>query len=329
VNRKPLFARVPFGVSLLAVCLAASAARGQKADPVAEYSRPSTNVVVVLDLAQIDLDKLLEYATAKAKANGVAQADVDKGMAEIKPQLEQAKGGLAQFKQAGATKIYAMINATGVMAGDFGVVVIPTASAESAKKVSDMIQGMVDPNKAGDGPATVSVAGSTVVLGSKGALAEKPAANAALAKALAGPAAAALRIAVDGKVFAMVSDQAKPEDKAMIEGLTSLALSVNVPPASAFSMSVTAKDAASAKKVAGHFKGELDKGRNDPKAKEAMGADLTAKLYAAMTPKVEGSTVTLSLDTKTIEEVIVPAIAKGAAFEKAASKKAATPSPEK
>lgn len=324
-------ARWRVGVGMLAAGLAVgtglgfapSTARGQTAiaevaDPVAKYSRPSTNAVLVLDLSQIDLDKLVEYGTAKAKASGVAQADIDKGLAEIKPQLEQVKGGMAQFKQSGVGKIYALVNVTGAMAGDFGVVVIPTGSAESAKNVSGMIKGMVDADGTGSGPATVSTAGNTVVIGSKPSLAEKAAPNLALAKALAGPGAgeaAALRLVVDAKVFQQFHGDAKPEDKAILESLVSLALSANVPPKTAFSLSVTAKDSAAAQKLADKFGGELSKGKSDPKAEEAMGKELTAKLYKALTPKVEGSTVTVALDTKTIEEVIVPAVAKAAAAE--------------
>jgi len=300
--------------SLLAVLLVASAARAQ-ADPVAANARASTNLIIVIDISQIDLDKLVEYGIAKAKGAGVAQADIDQGMKEIKPQLDEAKGGLAAFKEAGVSKVYGLLNAAGFGTGEFGVVVIPTTSAQNGQKVLEMLQKMVNPENDANSPIKVSLNGSTVMLGSKAALGEKPQANAALAKALAqagGGAPAALRVALDLKSIPGM-DSASPEDKQLLQNVEAATLSVNVPPNTTFALSVQCKDADTAKKVAAKYTEKLNEGRNDPEAKKALG-DTTA-LYNALSAKVQGTTVSVSLDTKQIEEIVLPAIAKAAAHE--------------
>ena len=310
--------------SLLSVLLVASAARAQ-ADPVAANARASTNLIVVIDISQIDLDKLVEYGIAKAKGAGVAQADIDEGLKEIKPRLDEAKGGLAAFKEAGVSKVYALLNAAGFGNGEFGVVVIPTTSAQNGQKVLDMLQKMVNPENKPDSPMKVSLNGSTVMLGSKTALEEKPQANAALAKALAqagGGVPAALRVALDLKSIPGV--EASPEDKQLLQNMEAVTLAVNVPPQTTFALSVQCKDAETAKKVAAKYTEKLNEGRNDPEAKKALG-DTTA-LYNALSPKVQGTTVSLSLDTKQIEEIILPAIAKAVAHE---SKGSGAAKPEK
>ncbi|HEX8915410.1 MAG TPA: hypothetical protein VF796_23860 [Humisphaera sp.] len=330
MKRTPILA----ALAALALLVAAPLARAQAADPVAAYARQSTNVIVVLDLAQLDLDKLVAYGVDKAKANGVQQADIDKGLGEIKPQLDQAKGFINAFKDAGATKVYALINAEGVMGGDFGALVIPASSPENAKKISDLIGQLMQQAGGGEGGPKAQIQGSTVVVASPAGLAGQPAANPKLTAALAAGAAqpATLRVVVDGAFLAKATaDQANmtAEDKQLVQNTDTITMTANVPPQSMMSMSVTAKDAATAQKMADKYKAELDKGRNDPQAKAEMGADLTEKLYAALAPKVTGSTVGVTLDTQTIEQVIVPAIAKAAAAEQKKNQQGNTaPKPE-
>jgi hypothetical protein len=90
-------------------------------------------------------------------------------------------------------------------------------------------------------------------------------------------------------------------------------LAVNVPPNTTFSLSVQCKDAQTAQKLAAKYGEKLNEGRNSPEAKKAIG-DTTA-LYNALSAKVQGTTVSLHLDTKQIEEIILPAVAKAAAHE--------------
>jgi hypothetical protein len=108
-----------------------------------------------------------------------------------------------------------LLNIGGMEKGDFGVVVIPTTSAQNGQKVVDMLQKMVNPENKPDSPMKVSLNGTTVMLGSKGALDEKPQANAVLAKALAQAGVgtpAAVRVALDAKSVPG-TEGASPEDK--------------------------------------------------------------------------------------------------------------------
>jgi len=329
VKRNPMFA----ALAALTLLVAAPMARAQAADPVAAFARPSTSVVVVLDLAQLDLDKLLAYGVDKAKANGVPQADIDKGLGEIKPQLDQAKGFINSFKDAGATKVYALLNAEGLMGGDFGSVVIPASSPENARKIADLITQMTQQGGGGaEGAPKVAIQGSNVVFASASGTAGQPAPNAKLTAALAAAAArpATLRVVVDGAFLAKASaDQQNvtPEDKQLLQNTDTVSLAINVPPQSMFALSVTAKDAATAQKMAQKYAAELEKGKNDPEAKRILGADLD-KMYQALAARTAGNTVTLSLDTKQIEEIFVPAIAKAAAAEQKKQQQGGGAAPE-
>jgi hypothetical protein len=78
---------------------AAAAPAGAAVDPISTYLRQETQLALVVDLNQIDLDQLIQYATAKAKEQKVPQAEIDKGMAEAKPQIDQAKAVIGQFRR--------------------------------------------------------------------------------------------------------------------------------------------------------------------------------------------------------------------------------------
>jgi len=297
-----------------------AAQAGAAVDPISTYLRQDTQVALIIDLAQVDLDQLMQYATAKAKEAKVPQADIDKGMAEAKPQIDQAKGVLTQMKQAGASKVYALINVQGAMAGEFGTVFIPTSSPQNAQKVADLLKGMMNP-EAEDAPGKISTAGNVALFQSKQAAAQPPAAPvgegsgnptllAALRQRAAAPAAA-ISLIVDAKAFAPFAQQVEGDDKALLEGTQSISLSANFPPKPTFNASVTAKDAATAQKIAAKFNESLEKGRNDPAAKQVLGND-TAALYNAFKPQVQGNTISVNLDTKVIEEVVAPAFAKAA-----------------
>ena len=327
MKRTPLFA---LALTLLATAAPvraqspgaapAAAPAGAAVDPISTYLRQETQLALVIDLNQIDLDQLIQYATAKAKEQKVPQAEIDKGMAEAKPQIDQAKAVIGQFKEAGASKVYALISVQGAMAGEFGTIFVPTSSPQNAQKVADLVKGMMGGENP-DAPGKVSTAGTVALFQSRQAAAQPPAAGvgegagnptllAAIRQRAAAPAAA-ISLMVDAKALAPFAQQAQPEDKALLEGTQWMSLSANFPPKPTFNMTVAAKDAATAQKLVAKYNESLEKGRNDPKAKEMLG-DTTA-LYNAFKPKVEGTTVSVSLDTKVIEEVVAPAFAKAAA----------------
>lgn len=325
-------------VAAMLLLLLASAARAQVAAgdaAVAPFVNEQTDAVLALDVSAVNMDQITKWAEQQIRASGVQKATQDKMVAEMNnPDDAKTREWLTNFAKAGGKRMYVVVSFAGVLTGQPGVVVAPVeagGNAEAIAKILDPNFGKAPAAGAGAGAAareeeeeaaptnaaTAVVIGSNVVLGPKkvveamkaGGVAAAPGAGAQrFAAALAGGGNATLRVAISGSKLAGMPLPVDPNDAQAIQGVEWISLSASAPPTHQARLTVQAKDAAAAKAVADLFTKGLGALQNNPDAAQALGD--TKPLVRALTPQAAGNQVTITLDGRTIDTVLMPAMIK-------------------
>lgn len=318
---------------VLTTALAAVPARAQAGDAaVAPYINEQTDAVIALDLSQVNIESLNAWATKQIQASGVAKAAQDKMIAQMNnPESAKGKQWLADFTKAGGKKMYVVVSLGGLFMGQPGVLVAPVDAGGNAETIAKFLDPTFGrpaaaapaPGEEEAGPLgganAAAVVGGNVVFGPKKTVdalkaggPKGAAARPEFVAALGGAGNAALRIAIAagnlGKFPGM--DPAAAEK---IKGVEWMSIAASTPPTEQVTLTIQAKDAATAKTVTDELNKALGAIQNNPDAVAALGD--TKPLVRALTPATAGNAVKVTLDTKTIESVLMPAMIKSGAKE--------------
>jgi tetratricopeptide (TPR) repeat protein len=275
-----------------------------------KYLQPNTDVAIHLDLSQAKLDQILEWFSKQVQAAGLSQEQATQMLATARASAVSVDPMVQAAAKAGATDAYGIVSFS-ASEQEPPFVIIPPAPKMNADEVARALN-----NFAKTDAVTAVVSGGTVLVGSPAVVnklkANPPAARgkANLLAALAQRGNAAATVALDGSLLETFLVKDPQKDKGAV--LWAL-LSVSVPPRESITFQVQAKDAAAAQIVAGKLNEFLEQMKADAQLKEAFGDP--AKLFAALQPRVDQSNVTVSLDAKTIQSIVIPAIAKAQAAD--------------
>jgi hypothetical protein len=242
---------------------------------------------------------------------------------------------MADFSKAGGKKMYIVVSLGGLMTGQPGVMVAPVEAGGNAEAIAKFLdptfgkaaaapaapadEAAEEAGPFGGGGNAAAVVGGNVVFGPKKAVdalkagtAPKAAARPEFAAALAGAGNAPFRMAIAGTNLAKFPGL-EPDMAAKVAAVDWISLSATNPPAEQAVLTIQTKDAATAKTITDELTKALAALQANPQAAAALGD--TKPLVTALTPVTTGNAVKITLDTKTIEGVIMPAVIKNGAKE--------------
>jgi hypothetical protein len=212
------------------------------------------------------------------------------------------------------------------------VVIVPVEGQADGQALAKIFEAQMDgaapaaapgaaPGAAPEAPGDKAVAamvGRSMVIGKQEAVnaAKTPqaAARPELMQALG--ATATVKVALSGLSLAKAGNVGGMPLPPQAQGIEWLSFNLNAPPAIGASLTIQAKDAATAKQVSDGVNQALAMMQQMPQVKQALGNDVGA-LTAALTPKVNNRRIMVALDSKTIEGTLMPVAIKAAMAERA------------
>ena len=296
------------------------AAAGAGLDAITPFINANTDLVVAVDLGTVNPDQVRTWMQNQMQKAGVDKATMDKMQAESKEEMDKAVKWLSDFKQAGGRRIYMAGSMQDMMTGG-PLVVVPMEGSANGEALTNVFQ--LDKEQGEDKPVSATV-GRNLLIGKKeavdGAKAAQPAARPELMQALG--ATATVKIALSASNLNKAGNVGGMPLPPQAQGIEWISINMNAPPAVGASVTIQAKDAATAKQVADQFNQMLAMMQQQPQVQQALGNNAAA-LTKALTPTTNNRRVTIALDTKTIEGTLMPVAIKAAMAEW--SKKQNTP----
>lgn len=298
-----------------------AAAAGGGLDAVTPFINQNTDLVVAIDLSNVNVDQLRTWMENQMQKAGVDKATMEKMQEEAKPEMDKTAQKLAQFKEAGGRRIY-IVGSLQEMMTTGPLTVVPVegqADGQALAKVfeAEMAGAAGAAEEGGDKPVA-AMAGRNLLIGSQQAVTAartpQPAARPEIMQALG--ANATLKVALSWANLAKQGNVAGMPLPPEAQGIEWISFNVNAPPAVGASLTIQAQDAETAKKVAEGFNQLLAMMQQHPQAQQALG-DNAAALTKALTPTVNNRRVIVALNTRTIEDTLMPMAIKAAVAERA------------
>ncbi len=287
-------------LGLLACCLPA---RADVPEAVRRYIDESTIAVGRLDLGRFDPDALTDYA-ASLMAD-VPEEQRQEVVAQMRPGLEQVQATLGPVRESGVSEVWLVLGPSS-MQGAPPLVVVPVANADQEKAVSDLLASFDEDFQVIEGAVLM---GSTRAI--EAAQATRPVERPSFDEGfVAGNAAVQvifeptpiLRIAGQAALRQLGQEQqVPPEASALVDALQTIKVSVAIPPEPEAQIAFSFPDAASAQQAAELLRQGVQAAQADG---GGLPPDLTKQLAGALEPKVEGHTVTLTLDDREIRQTL-------------------------
>jgi hypothetical protein len=304
-------------------------------DAVTPFITENTDLVVAIDLSNVNAEQVHTWMQNQMQKAGVDKATMDKMQEEAKPEMEKATQWLTQFKQAGGRRMYVVASVQEIMTHG-PVVIVPVEGQADGQALAKIFEAQMDgaaaPGAApgAEAPAAdkpvAAMVGRSMVIGKQEAVnaakTPQPAARPELMQALG--ATATVKIAVSGLSLAKAGQVGGMPLPPQVQGIEWLSFNLNAPPAIGASLTVQAKDAATAKQVSDSMNQALAMMQQMPQVQQALGNNVGA-LTAALTPKITNRRIMVALDSKTIEGTLMPVAIKGFIAERAKMKAAQPP----
>jgi hypothetical protein len=312
---------------------AAPVAAAAGLDAVTPFITETTDFVVAIDLSNVNAEQVNTWMQNQFQKAGVDKATMDKMQAEAKPEMDKATDWLNQFKQAGGRRMYVVASVQEMMTSG-PVVIVPVEGQADGQALAKIFEAQMDgaaaPAAAPDAPGgekpVAAMVGRAMVIGKQEAVnaakTPQPAARPELMQALG--ATATVKIAISGISLAKAGNVGGFQVPPQAQGIEWISFNLNAPPAIGASLTIQAKDAATAKQVADGVNQGLAMMQQVPQVQQALGNNVAA-LTAALTPKLNNRRVMVALDTKTIEGTLMPVAIKAAIAERAKQQAAQPP----
>ena len=293
---------------------------------IAPFIGENTFIVGRLDVARVDADaieqQLNKIFDEAAKMEGADAAEIKEGRAEAAEGMKKLREGLAQFIAAGGQRVSAVVDSDALMGGGGPVLVTPLGKGADAKKLTDLFAKMDN-----SGQSTSAQVGGALVVAAQpqidslkqrfeaAAGGGKPAEGAArpdLAKAFAAAGNAPLRVSlvpgdaarqfVEQSVTELPQEIGGGDPKLISQGIRWLTMAVNQKPMG-MTLTLQAADEESAKGLMDI----VNKGVEFARAQPAPNGDAEAwaKQLEKIRPKLQGQTITMTIDASVMQMGVV------------------------
>ena len=208
------------------------------------------------------------------QAGGADKAALDKATAESTQAMAKGKEWLGKFTAAGGKRMYIVGDFKSIQTGNPPVMIIPIEGGGDGSALVKLIE---ENNKGEDAEKpTATVVGQNVIVGTKAAVDAARAAGGAggalrpqFAQALAAGGNAPIRFAINGSAIVKANPALAAQPAA--NNVEWIALSVNLPPTEALSLTVQAKTADAAQQFAALTNMMLGVMSGNPDVKQAIG----------------------------------------------------------
>ena len=312
------------GMAMACHAALAQTTRPAVVDPaIVPFITAGTLLVAKVDLARIDPAVIHDSLIADAPATQDSDR-ARKTIERMQPQLPAARKWLADFRKAGGRYVYAV-----AFLGDPedlpGVVIVPLAPGADARAIAGLlVSGNADgPDHADNiyGGCDAIVLHDAVVFGlsfqvDKMKLA-RPVDRPQLAEALAALGDAPIKVAFSPSIaLQMVAGELLPEQLpdfagggapvAMVHTLDWAAFGTSPPPGPYVHLIIQCKDPLGAQAYADAATALLSSLSTDTRWRKLLPA--MDQFVAALKPSVESSRVQLNLDSRTLNELVVPGL---------------------